>query len=105
MCARPRPAHRANGHDDTRGAHGRRNFASDPLPDHRTDTARLESKRAMTDSRSGTKFARNLRVDGSACLREGKFRLLALSECEMTKTLDYLAMLAALAAIGAVCVG
>jgi hypothetical protein len=36
---------------------------------------------------------------------EGKFRLLALLECEMTKTLDYIAMLAALAAIGAVCVG
>jgi hypothetical protein len=34
-----------------------------------------------------------------------QFQLLAPWECEMTKTMDYLAMLAALAAVGALCLG
>lgn len=34
-----------------------------------------------------------------------EFATLALWECEMTKSIDYLAMLAALAAVGAVCLG
>ena len=55
--------------------------------------------------RAVRKVARKLRVHLRTSRCEGKFRLLAFLECEMTKTLDYLAMLAALATIGAVCVG
>jgi hypothetical protein len=38
-------------------------------------------------------------------VREGRVWFFAFLECKMTKTLDYLAMLAALVTIGAVCVG
>jgi hypothetical protein len=65
----------------------------------------LESKLSIERFAAALNFARNLRAHHCARVREAKFRLLALLECEMTKTVDYLAMLAALAAIGAICVG